>query len=1776
MINKINRINQIAIFVLLIVLVFYPSNAKKTSTLNYQTGLINQIVSMKWMKDNLDYIKITTDRDAPVEIPLSKILDSIPQWTGKNSNYLHLLHNNQDIHFYLIDNNGVLDANDTLIFVGSRAYGDTTYWDNYATEEPFFVTYDDSYKYPQFKFISSITGNFNQEIVSTNLNVHIERDSTRSYGKDLYDSNNSDDEGWYWKELIPDESQPSLNTFTTPLLIQPIGTEPVNINLIFKSVTDTLLDALPSNKYPEYRVAVFFNGDSLENKQFTRIRKDSFMLSFTPTKIFNGVNSISVKSYVQHPLRLGAVSIAYINSKLNSSPYKDEYTDCINFSNIQTNSFVNYYGLKSPFSIAIDTINNTIQFPESFQNNPMLFASIKTNNPYFAVRFVDSTFYDFNPGFHLIKFNSAQNNFTQIYQWYYQDTLRNMIQSASDNDFFVIGYNGDNLIPQKYLNDLQNIGFTKAKNLKAGDSWLFIFTKSKVIFEDVQNNSNLAMFKGEIEKTSIKSYYAKILLPQSSSSSILVQEDLNFAHYHILKTSKPYLFDTTNSGNVLVVYNKYFESIAQRYYKLRESSENKLKLIDAEDIYNELNYGKKSPFAIKKFLQYSYNFWQDSIKTLVLIGNASWDPYRRLSTSIATDYIPTYGFPPADFWYSILDDDLVPDIAIGRISISTIDDGNNYIDKLTLYDQVPDQPWMKNFLFLSGGLTPDERKIFADAKSYFFDDYIKNPPFCGTSDSVAKYDNTIGGNAESGQIREKINQGALWVNFLGHANQSIFDMDGWQVNKLNNYAKYSFFSTISCNTGAHAEPGMLNSRNEDYVYFKDKGFIGSIGSSTFGWVDENRYIVVRIISQLADSNSKYEYMGDLENYGKNGLSNDGSQLETKYQNSLIGDPLLKLRVSKKPNLYIYSPEFVIVNNQGSPNVSVNDTLAIFKGIIYNNGFQTNSPIKLLFTDYYNNTIDTFSVNLPIICFSEAFVASLDISDKPGEHHLKIEIDPENKISSLKPENKFFEIDYYVYSNNLLMLDPFPLWNIESNNPQFRFINPKNNNNTNYFFSILQPNDSLLYSSSPDEIKIKENYLEWQPNIKLPNGNYIITAYYKQNDSTQSNPLQIPVSASSETINNGVKIKEDDKETFAFNTYNNIKFDSSAMNLKIQDNILQAKLVSVSGNDSTIEWGNIELGNNVFIDNRYYRGFNVVTIPIINSPDMIEHSTYRQFDTWVDGDNWTGDSSSVKLVQYLRDSIPDNVYVLIATTNRSFKIPVLNQMYNPTSVGSFDTLKTVMRTFGCRLFDSISGELTYPAVSWDGWKHSYAMIGKKGWKVGEAIEAMNPYGDSATIYYPLRFYQLRGSFETPFWGSSNKWLKTIVHSNASSDSSSNFIIQLAIVGRNNTQNDTINTFNLTTNTETIDLSDSIYSHYQQIKFVFNYQKSNIYSEPQVNSIEVNFMPVPELALKKSLCVIDDSLNQRGEKSIIHIGFENISKRSPAENIALQIDNFNNNGITNYYSNTFSQLNAGDSIEFELPLDNSNSSLINNYKISLNPNKTLNELYNFNNQLVLSNSVYEDTTKPQIDVTFDGKKVNDGDFVAKQPLIDIKVYDNSKFPISDSSKIEIFINGGFITPDITDFYYFNSINDNSNYKCQLIIKPKKLEFGNNLINPSNNIRIIAKDYSGNSDTVLYKLNVRQNNLISNFTVSPNPAQTQISLLYDFYGQFLSQYSVLDIYNFSGQLVKTANLITLLGNNNNKIDLYDNWGNNLPPGVYFYIFNVNSIFWTEPIKGTFLIIN
>src|SRR5262249_2722474 len=95
----------------------------------------------------------------------------------------------------------------------------------------------------------------------------------------------------------------------------------------------------------------------------------------------------------------------------------------------------------------------------------------------------------------------------------------------------------------------------------------------------------------------------------------------------------------------------------------------------------------------KEFLEYAYHSWAEpSLRYVVLLGDASYDPKDYLGTGVK-DWLPGYPVKTTYLWtvsdptYAAVNgDDLVPDIAIGRLPAGSVDEASRLVQKIVGYE----------------------------------------------------------------------------------------------------------------------------------------------------------------------------------------------------------------------------------------------------------------------------------------------------------------------------------------------------------------------------------------------------------------------------------------------------------------------------------------------------------------------------------------------------------------------------------------------------------------------------------------------------------------------------------------------------------------------------------------------------------------------------------------------------------------------------------------------------------------------------------------------------------------------------------------------------------------------------------------------------------------------------------------------------------------------------------------------------------------------------------
>jgi|GEM_PF-1472366 len=377
---------------------------------------------------------------------------------------------------------------------------------------------------------------------------------------------------------------------------------------------------------------------------------------------------------------------------------------------------------------------------------------------------------------------------------------------------------------------------------------------------------------------------------------------------------------TTDTGaNALVIVPPEFRETFAPWKALRESQGYRMRVATPQDIYDQFNGGVKSPFAIRQWLRHVYRNWAVPPDMVVLIGDGNEDHRSDVTANPKfksdTDWIPTmmsYGPVPnvaqrlekigTDHWYigslgpSQGDFDILPEMFIGRITVSSVAEAQVQVDKLVNYDNYsPSDTWRNRGLIVSddqfssplsgfstygyqsGELIFEEggdslSNVYSNLSCYTgfsvdhfrLDDYLtalnRPKPPCPADNRTCQA-SASAAQAEARRTAtpawvQKSSEGHLFQIFSGHANSAVMatelfvefrgdrlSPDARITDQLTNYGKPFIFIGVACHLNefeSYNEGNTKHCLSESMLLLPNRGAIASIASTGFEWLPSNK------------------------------------------------------------------------------------------------------------------------------------------------------------------------------------------------------------------------------------------------------------------------------------------------------------------------------------------------------------------------------------------------------------------------------------------------------------------------------------------------------------------------------------------------------------------------------------------------------------------------------------------------------------------------------------------------------------------------------------------------------------------------------------------------------------------------------------------------------------------------------------------------------------------------------------------------------------------------
>ncbi|MFI5263976.1 MAG: C25 family cysteine peptidase, partial [Candidatus Kapaibacterium sp.] len=177
------------------------------------------------------------------------------------------------------------------------------------------------------------------------------------------------------------------------------------------------------------------------------------------------------------------------------------------------------------------------------------------------------------------------------------------------------------------------------------------------------------------------------------------------------------MLDTSKGADYIIITHPLFLNTAKRLESRRQLAGLRTKVVTTDDVFNVFNFGSDEPWALRRYLQYAYDFYSGAPPSFVtLFGDGTWDPKFDLNNpfqentgkTIHRSFVPTFGVPNSDYIFTTGDENASIDsetfkMIIARIPVESADEADSYLTKLIEYETNPPQPWNKNFLFVAGG-----------------------------------------------------------------------------------------------------------------------------------------------------------------------------------------------------------------------------------------------------------------------------------------------------------------------------------------------------------------------------------------------------------------------------------------------------------------------------------------------------------------------------------------------------------------------------------------------------------------------------------------------------------------------------------------------------------------------------------------------------------------------------------------------------------------------------------------------------------------------------------------------------------------------------------------------------------------------------------------------------------------------------------------------------------------------------------------------------------------
>lgn len=1187
-------------------------------------------------------------------------------------------------------------------------------------------------------------------------------------------------------------------------------------------------------------------------------------------------------------------------------------------------------------------------------------------------------------------------------------------------------------------------------------------------------------------------------------------------------------------------------------------------VVNMQQLFDQFNYGESSPMAIYNFMQFLAN--SSLPKYLLLIGKGLdvYYGYYRNPGPFTTfkDFVPSAGFPGADmaFTAGLSGTKHEPAVPTGRIPAVKSEDVAAYLNKVKEMEALPyNDLWRKNVLHLSGGIAEGEPELF---KSYMqdFQAIAENYHLGGKVSALAKYSKDI----QQINIAQQLNSGLNLVTFFGHSSATATDFEvGYVTDPIqgyNNKGKYPIMLMNGCNVGSIFLTSALF--GEDWLLAKDRGAVGFIGHSAFGFGGLlKKYSDTFYDVGYQDTTFITKGIGDIQKETARrymlSSSETSANITQVQQMVLLGDPAVRLFGALKADLEINDNSIDIHSFNAQPITALTDSFAI-NMIIRNFGQARKDTIRIevLRTLNDNSTI-VYDSLFPSPKYSDtvSFVIRKGRETGFGNNTFRVTLDPDDVLPELTKGNNVATKTLIIPLNGTKNLFP-----------------------VNY--SIVNTEEVTLSFQTTDLLSGERDFLVELDTVKtfdspfksqaLVNGKVLArqvfsllsldtVAYYWRTKLAQPQPgesLEWTQSSFTYIHDGSAGWAQVHFPQYLDNQTEGLVKDASLRKLRYLESSTSVSVktfgsthpapfssvsVKIGGAEFNLSGPGFDCRNNslnlIAFDRKSTAPYVGIEFEWFNRAGRVCGRKPWVINNFVPSQMVTGNNDDI--IQYVNNIQPGDSVLLYTIGNAEFS------SWPAAAKNKFGELGISVAQINA-LQD---GE---PVI----------ILGRKGstpgtaaiYKTSGSPKSQQELSMAGTITGGYT----EGKMNSALIGPAYAWQSVITRPSEieSVDQVSFDVIGVRLNGGEQIIfQDVISDQDL----------GSVPAHeFPYLRIVYNTEDDTNLTSAQLNKWLVLFTPVPEGLLLYNGNQEQVTMNE-GEVWHGSYGFMNVSDQAFLDSLTVRYDFFNQTSRTSELG--FMKIKAplpGDTTSFDLSLNTRDKGGLNDVNVFVNP-RIVSEQYYDNNALQLNKylNVQVETFNPVLEVSIDGRLIMNRDFVSSNPIILTKIWDENSYILkTDTAGIRIFLTypcdidecspqSILLThEDVT----WEPATDTSAFK--VIFNPK------NLVDGEYKLRIEAADARGNrSGLDPYEISfiVKNESTVTISEPYPNPFQREVYFKIILSGELLPQQFNLQIVNVNGQQESRFDESYFpsfhVGTNELSWDGLNSNGTPLPSGIYIY---------------------